>query len=579
IIGSVFIGSITYLFTAFRELFYLRQKKDPKLYFNVMVILFAATYFSSFLVKIEPDLNFIKNSFFVVSIVMIIVNSIRVAWIAFLSKRQKLYLLGASILLSVIFAVITGYTMDTKVLLNRILVDFSPGFYTIITLMMIYATINFGVIFFTTLFHLPTAEAFDRKAKEVSSLANFSRLITQVFDFKELAETVTETTRKVCNSDVAWLAIIEDDGMEVVSVSNIGFAEAYKVMNNILIEERSALTGVKVFNRQSIKVSLEDSIRYLNFESLMVAPLSIHNKISGYLFSGNLKYYSFDEDDEKTIGAFADYAAVALENSLLIKESIEKERLEKELDVAREIQMKIIPNTTPKLDSLEISAAFVPAFEVGGDYYDFFELEDEKLGFVVADVSGKGISAAFIMAEVKGIFESLAKIVDQPKELLDKANNILINSLSPNEFVTAVYGIVDRKNGKLLFSRAGHPSVIILREGKVIHLTPKGIGLGISKNGLFAQYLEQMEFELKNNDIVCLYTDGITEAQDSHLKNFGLEKFEKLIQTHADKNLEMLTQSILMEITNYSKEQSQHDDITLVMFRWFDNKKTEKING
>jgi len=573
VIGAVFIGSGVYIFSSFRELFFLRQKKDSKIYFNTMIVFFAGMFFSNFIVKLDPEMLFLKNSFFVVSIVLISINSIRIAWIAFLSNKQKIYLIGASILLSSIFGINFALTLNNGNVLNQILYEFSPGVHALLNLLMLYGTINFGVIFFTTLFHLPTAEAFDRKAEEVSSLADFSKLITQVFDFNELADTVTQTTKKVCNSDVAWMAIRGDDGFEITAVDNIGYAESNKVMNSILHEYSFNLNRVRVFNKKSVKVVLGDSVRYLRFESIAVAPLLVHNNVNGYLFAGNLKYYTFDEDDEKTIGAFADYAAVALENSLLIKESIEKERLEKELDVAREIQRKIIPSDIPKSENLEIAALFVPAFEVGGDYYDFFKLDSKRLAFVIADVSGKGISAAFVMAEVKGVFESLSAVITEPKDLLARVNDILISSLAAKEFVTAVYGIINIETGKLTFARAGHTPVLLIQNGKESQAIPKGIGLGLDKTERFLPLMEQMEIQLNNNDIVCLFTDGITEAQNKNLENYGMDKFSKLVTESSNNSLEDIANAVMRDVSLFSKDQSQHDDVTLVLFKWFNNKK------
>ena len=121
------------------------------------------------------------------------------------------------------------------------------------------------------------------------------------------------------------------------------------------------------------------------------------------------------------INTFSDYASVAIENSLLLEQSIEKERLEKELDVAREIQKKILPAKNPEFENLSVTSVFIPAFEVGGDYYDFFEISKNKFGFIIADVSGKGITAAFIMAEVKGIFSSLSRMIESPKRNSNKS--------------------------------------------------------------------------------------------------------------------------------------------------------------
>jgi len=570
-LAFVFIGTVVYILSAFCELFYLRQKKDPSSYINTMLTFFALTFFSNILIKADPSFDYPKNAFFVVSIILISINSLRVAWIAFLPKRQKVYLLVISVVLSILFGLNFALSLEVNQI-TQIISSFSPGLLSLLNLVMIYGAIYFGVIFFTTLFHLPTAEAFDRKAEEVSSLMDLSKLITQVFDFKELADTVTNVTTKVCNSDSAWLVTKTSDDWELSSVNNIGYVEADKVTHTILAEYSYHVDEVITLNQHPIKIKIKTDVRTFNFQSIAIAPLKVHEEISGYLFSARKQDYGYDEDDIKAVEAFADYAAVALENAKLIKKSIDKERMEKELDVAREIQYKILPLETPKYDKLEISALFIPAFEVGGDYYDFFDLGNDKLGFVVADVSGKGISAAFVMAEVKGIFESLAKILDDSKELLVKANEILKDSLDKKTFVTAVYGVFDIKKGKVNFARAGHPPILYLTDQKMERFTPSGMGLGLEYSENFEKNLEGMEIQLKNNDILTFYTDGIPESQNDKMQEFGYDKFERIVKKNSSLKLDEIANEVMKEVSLFSKDNSQHDDITLVLFKWNSNK-------
>lgn len=561
----LFIASIVYIFTSFRELFFLRQKKDPSTYFNTMLVFFSLSFFSNILLLIDPTLDYPHSAFYVVAIVLICLNSIRVAWIAFLTKKQKYYLLGLSIVLSIVFGLAFSLLIDSKIV-RQMIYTFSPGLHTVFSLVMIYGTIYFGVIFFITLFHLPTAEAFDRKAQEVASMMDITKLITQVFDFKELADTITSMTTQACNSDSAWLVTNSKNGIELNSVHKIGYVDANDVSNRLLGSGDASFEQIEVIDYESL--FRDKKFAEHHFHSVAVAPLKMHGKISGYLFTARTKGNSFDTEDRKSLQAFAYYAAVALENAMLIKESIEKERLEKELDVARDIQRKILPSAVPSTPQLAISALFVPAFEVGGDYYDFFELDDDNLGFVVADVSGKGISAAFIMAEVKGIFESLSKIVQQPSELLIKVNEVLKGNLERKNFVTAVYGIINKKSGKMNLSRAGHTPTIICRGGNVERLQPAGIGLGLDFTNSFSNSLKEMEIQLKNNDIIVCYSDGITEAKNSLGEDFGYDKFEKIISDNCSKNLDEISTLVMQELSLFSKDHPQHDDITLVLFKW-----------
>jgi len=567
LLAFVFIGSVVYIFSTFRELFYLRQKRDPSAFFNSMLVFFALTFFSNLLIFFDPSFDYPKDAFYVVTIVLIFLNALRISWIAFLTKRQKYYLLLISIILSILFA-INFMTFTENSIMTKVIYSFSPGLLSFLCLTMIYGTINFGVIFFTTLFHLPTAEAFDRKAAEVSSLMDLTKLITQVFDFKELAETVTSITSKVCNSDSSWLVLKKGKTLELSSVNNIGYVEADTITNNLLGTGQNDFDSIAIIQFDSFN---NNSVNDKKFKSIAIAPLKVQKIINGYLFAARHREGNFDLDDKKAVQAFADYAAVALENAQLIGESIEKERLEKELDVARDIQRKILPHSIPTSEKLEISALFVPAFEVGGDYYDFFELDNDRIGFVIADVSGKGISAAFIMAEVKGIFESLSKLVVNPKELLAQVNSTLRNSLDKRNFVTAVYGIVNKKTGKLNFARAGHTPIMICSGSTIKNYRPAGIGLGLDTNINFASSIKELEIDLNNNDIILCYSDGIPEAKNDKEEDFGFERLESIVLKYRDEKLDFISEAVMKELSLFSKNHSQHDDITLVIFKWKNN--------
>jgi len=572
----IFIYLVMYIFSVIRYLFFLRQKKEPGKYFVTMMIFMLLAALSNTLLTLDYSLDYIKKTFFFVSIILIVINSIRVSWIAFLTKKQKLYLLLISIILSVLFITNYGISSD-NVFITQIISPFSPSFYTIFNLIMIYGGIYFGIVFFTALFHLPTAEAFDRKAVEVSSLMDLSKILTKVLDIKELAETITELTINVCNTDCSWLLVKRDDKFDVAALKNIGFIEANNISEKITQNKIFKTENILTLKNDELVFNFKEQTLQSQFRSLVAAKLIIHNQIKGYLVTARKSQIPFDDEDIKSISSFADYAAVALDNANLIKESIIKERLEKELDVAREIQYKILPAKTPDFKNIQISALFIPAFEVGGDYYDFFLLSENKLGFVIADVAGKGISAAFIMAEVKGIFETLSKLIESPSVILSKANEILINSLERKSFVTAIYGILDTNTGKLKFSRAGHMPLLLISDGEANKLTPPGLGLGLDNSGSFENSIKDMEIQLKYNDIVVLFTDGITESKNSDLEDYGYNKFENVILENKAEDPDRIANEIIKDVSTFSVSSEQHDDITLVLIKWkFNNFSLEK---
>jgi serine phosphatase RsbU (regulator of sigma subunit) len=453
---------------------------------------------------------------------------------------------------------------------------------------MIYGVIYFSVIFFTTLFHIPTAEAFDRKAQEVSSLQYFSKLATQVLDFNDLASTVTDIALKAANGDSAWIALKgkEEDNLKIIANKNIGLIDTLSLSKYIIERAENAKPGMTAaINLQkywkNVPPVKDQRQPESNYSYALCSSLKAYNESIGNLIIVKKSNLIFDQEDIAALNTFSDYASIAIENSKLLKESIEKERLEKELDVAREIQRKILPEKNPVHDKLSIASVFIPAFEVGGDYYDFFEIDKNRMGFIIADVSGKGISAAFIMAELKGIFESLSgsctrntgtQSITSPKEILIQANEILQRTLERKNFVSAVYGIIDFQKEELHIARAGHCPILLIREHLIQNLRPTGIGLGLDFSERFKESLEEIRINLKENDTIVLYTDGITEAKNLQMQDFGDQYFEKILMESWDKEADEISGRVIKEVTLFSQNISQHDDITLVILKWKDKK-------
>jgi phosphoserine phosphatase RsbU/P len=584
---TIVIAAIAvHIFLIFKELYFLGQKRKTSIYFNTMVVFFLLASFSTIL--LNPDFSYIKNTFLIISIILIIFNSIKISWIAFISKKEKLSLLLLSVVISVLFIANLVNSSDTNYH-YQVFSDFSTSLAMFLKIIMIYGAVYFGFLFFITLFHLPTAEAFDRKAQEVTSLQYFSKLITQVLDFDELAETITDIAGKVSNADAAWIVLNNGKTSKSIAHKNIGYIDSEIITEFIFSKATADILSGRSGNSFILSLSgLEKRPETgESFSSAAVAGLKTHNEIRGYLVLVKKGDYIFDDEDKSAIDTFSDYASVAIENSRLLEESIEKERLEKELDVAREIQRKILPSRDPVFDNLNISSVFIPAFEVGGDYYDFFDVDLDKFGFVIADVSGKGISAAFIMAEVKGIFESLSKTIESPKEILIKANQILKRTLDRKNFVSAAYGLIDFKNEILSIARAGHCPLLLIRNGTVDNIRPQGLGLGLNFGGQFENSLEEIKINLKENDLIVLYTDGITEAKNREMEDFGESKFEKILLDYSGKDVNEISNEVIKEVTLFSKHNTQHDDITLVILKWKPanpsgdgrDKENLKING
>ena len=259
----------------------------------------------------------------------------------------------------------------------------------------------------------------------------------------------------------------------------------------------------------------------------------------------------------------------------LLQTAAEKKRLEEELRIARQIQMSLLPRGPLEMAGLSVTALCVPAREVGGDYYDFFPLGHERLGVLIADVSGKGTSAALYMAELKGLMLSLSQIYHSPRELLLEVNRIISENLDSRSFITMSYAVLDLKRDVMTFARAGHTPLIYLpglgalpRDAQV--LTPNGMVVGLRIDGAaakFAELLEEEQVSLQNGDVIVLYTDGITEAMNGEEDLFGEGRLNRIVEEHGHLPSGELRERILREIEAFVGGADQHDDMTMILIK------------
>ncbi len=259
----------------------------------------------------------------------------------------------------------------------------------------------------------------------------------------------------------------------------------------------------------------------------------------------------------------------------LLRQAAEKKRLEEELRIAREIQMSLLPQGPLEMPGLSVSALCVPAREVGGDYYDFFRLGDRRLGVLIADVSGKGTSAALYMAELKGLVLSLSQIHTSPRGLMLAANRIIAANLNPGSFITMTYAVVDLDARTMTYARAGHTPLMYLPgpdsplDRHVRVLAPDGLvlGLNIDNGEMFERLLEEHTLTLHAGDVALLFTDGITEAMNEADDFFGEGRLGQLIEEHAHLSSDELRERVLREIQAFVGSAPQHDDMTMILLK------------
>lgn len=576
-ISAGIVGIITIL--NIKDMLLYKRKKGTQRNFWILLVFFlmgAATTIN--LRPLEPSVY--TTVLFVLSVVMIIINSFRLSWIAYLSRREKIYAMVYALLAFFAFMAINILlSISDKPFLAKALLYFSSPLHTFVQLTSLFGSVYFGMAFISTLFHLPTAEAFDRKQTELSSLHNLSRLITQVFDLNELAETVTKMTFEVCEASSSWLEIFPNEAGRRDSTQRAGIVSSKNIttdeIQSILFGDENSVRSLVLASKKVLlidDVSTDRRTKYMaNLKkagSLLVVPLVSHQTLIGILYATKQMDFSFDQDDIDVLSGFADQVTIAIENATLIQKSLEKERLQRELLLAQEMQKRLLPQTLPTFANVEMRAVSAPALEVGGDYYDIALLDDRHVGIVIGDVSGKGVGAAFYMAEVKGIFQSLSKIFLSPKKFLVKANESLLSSIDKRSFISLIYAVLDVTTGELVFSRAGHCPMLYATASSVEYIKSTGMGLGLSGGALFEDSLEEKKIIMKQGDVCVFYTDGVTESRSATGEEFGYERLVRVVEDHRTQSAEEIKEEIIQRVWSYTDAHGYDDDLTVFVVKW-----------
>jgi serine phosphatase RsbU (regulator of sigma subunit)/anti-sigma regulatory factor (Ser/Thr protein kinase) len=297
----------------------------------------------------------------------------------------------------------------------------------------------------------------------------------------------------------------------------------------------------------------------------LVVPLVSQGELIGVLNLGpRLSEQDYSGDDRKLLDNLAAQAAPAVRVGQLVRqqeaEVRDRERIEQELRVAKLIQQNFLPKELPDLTGWQVAAYYRPAREVGGDFYDFIELDEDKLGIVIGDVTDKGVPAAMVMAATRSVLRASAQRLMAPGEVLERVNEQLVPTMPEKMFVTCFYAVLDRRTGKLAFANAGHDVPYLgTPDGEVTELRARGMPLGL----MTGMGYEEMEAELGPGDTALLYSDGLAEAHDPNAEMFGFPRVKGL--TGERKGGQDLIDLLLSELEGFTgRDWEQEDDITLV---------------
>lgn len=321
------------------------------------------------------------------------------------------------------------------------------------------------------------------------------------------------------------------------------------------------------YNRDDYREVYEDLSKGFKVdteETVIISDLNVKGKELGVIYIIEDKQKLVDSDEE-TISALAIQVASAINNAQIYAELLVKERLSQELEVASRIQKRILPKEIKKVFGLEIAHYFEPAKEVGGDYYDYCVRDDNRVSITIADVSGKGVPAAFLMALIRSVLKTLNIKDIYPSEMLTDLNDIIYPDITEDMFVTLFHSKYDYETKTLSYSNAGHNPLIVYKadEERIVEHNVKGVAIGFVPN---YQY-KLGEVKLSEGDVLLYYTDGITEAENISRDMFGMDRLKDVILENKDRNAEEIKEAILEAVNDFRGDYEQVDDLTFVVLK------------
>lgn len=332
----------------------------------------------------------------------------------------------------------------------------------------------------------------------------------------------------------------------------------------------SQLTGWMLKNKSPLLINDLKNDKRFNFASemelpvktILSVPMSLKGRMIGLLTVFNKKSESgFSPDDQRLLSIIAAQSAHVLENARLNQKEQDLLKMEEEFRMAKEIQLNILPKEIPSIKGYDIHAINIPAREVGGDYYDFIKLPGEKIVFCLGDITGKGLPAAMLMANLQATLRGQSFTQNSVKDSIKNANILLFNSTASNRFATVFYGVLDYTNNTVTYCNAGHDAPIDIKGNQLNRLEEGGLLLGCFD---IAEY-EQVTKNIEVGEAIIIYSDGVTEAMNEINQEFSEERFISIIKSNANLAAKELIDLILKEIKAHSGSVPQSDDITLMI--------------
>ncbi len=410
-------------------------------------------------------------------------------------------------------------------------------------------------------------------------LLDITKTISRSLDLKEVLNLVMDTLDSLIPYDAAGIYLVKcsppvsewEDDADETCVFHTEAVRGYDIadLQELRLKIGEGLIGhVAIRGKPFIAPDVSKEPRYINARartrSELIAPIISNDVVIGVFDLESDELNAYTNDDIEILMLLASQVAIIIEKVMLHDSLIEKQRLETQLEVARQVQLELLPARDPQLEGFDISAYNFPTEEVSGDYYDWVRIYDDQIGVVIADVSGKGVPAALLMAFLRASLRAATHIGYAPHISMTKVNYLLWESIERNQFVTAFYGILDTTNRTLAYSNAGHnPPILIDVEGNAHFERRGGVPLGMFRDSRYHEYYATID----PGQMLVLYTDGVTEAMNSAGDEFGPERLVEAVQRGRHLSARELINSIHRDVFDWTEGVGAHDDVTFFIIK------------
>lgn len=406
-----------------------------------------------------------------------------------------------------------------------------------------------------------------RALEESRSLYDVGMALSSSLEVEELLDNILDNLKRVVEYDIGIIYLVNPGDHSISQLSSRGVPDEDK--DKLQLKIGQGICGRVAETGKSIIVSdVSANTDYIpirpEMKSEMAAPIKVNDVLIGVFNVESAEPDAYTRHHLDLMNGFASLAGVSIERARLNRERLARRRLEHELSIARRIQMTFLPPKDPVIDGVDVAGINIPSTEVGGDYYDFIPIVENQYGIAIGDVSGKGIPAALIMAAFRASLKAEIRNNFAIRAILYKVNNLLYESIERDRFVTAVYGVLDSKNGVFTFSNAGHnPPIIRRSSGDIEYLREGGVALGALPD---SQYQER-PISLRSGDILLFYTDGVTEVFNEEGKEYGVDRLLDALHNSCHLRAREIIDSIVRKAVDFGSSGRDKDDLTMIVIK------------